>query len=59
MDEGTLDRFADEVSKGVREGRAFDALSQAIQEIGALLSRHFPVSTDHTDELPDDVITEE
>jgi putative membrane protein len=59
MDQGTLDRFADEVSKGVREGRAYDALSQAIQEIGALLSRHFPVSTDHADELPDDVITEE
>jgi putative membrane protein len=59
MDEGTLNRFADEVSKGVREGRAYDALSQAIREIGALLSRHFPVSGDDVDELPDDVITEE
>jgi putative membrane protein len=59
MDEGTLDRFADEVSKGVREGRAFDALSQAIQEIGTLLSRHFPITADNTVELPDNVITEE
>jgi putative membrane protein len=59
MDQGTLDRFADEVSKGVREGRACDALSQAIQEIGILLSRHFPVTADDTDELTDDVITEE
>jgi putative membrane protein len=59
MDQGTLNRFANEVSKGVREGRACDALSQAIQEIGALLSRHFPITADNTDELPDDVITEE
>ncbi len=59
MNQGTLDRFADEVSKGVREGRACDALSQAIQEIGVLLSRHFPITADDTDELTDDVITEE
>ncbi len=59
MDQGTLDRFANEVSKGVREGRACDALSRAIQEIGALLSRHFPITADDTDELSDDVITEE
>jgi putative membrane protein len=59
MDEGTLNRFADEVSKGVREERACNALSQAIEEIGVLLSRHFPITADDTDELPDDVITEE
>lgn len=59
MDEGTLDRFTDEVSKGVREGRAYDALSQAIQEIGILLSKHFPITGEDVDELPDDVITEE
>jgi putative membrane protein len=59
MDQGALKRFANEVSKGVREGRACDALSEAIQEIGALLSRHFPVTPDDTDELSDDVMTEE
>lgn len=59
MDQGTLDRFAHEVSKGVREGRACDVLVQAIREIGVLLSRHFPVTADDTDELSDDVITEE
>jgi len=59
MDQGTLNRFANEVSKGIREGRACDALSQAIQEIGALLSRHFPITADNVDELPDEVITEE
>jgi putative membrane protein len=59
MDQGTLDRFANEVSRGVKQGRACDALSQAIQEIGVLLSRHFPITAGDTDELPDDVITEE
>lgn len=59
MDEGTLDRFADEVSKGVRERRACAALSQAIQEIGVLLSKHFPITGEDVDKLPDEVITEE
>jgi putative membrane protein len=59
MDQETLNRFANEVSKGIREGRACDALSQAIQEIGVLLSKHFPTTPDDTDELSDDVITEE
>ncbi len=59
MDQGTLDRFANEVSKGVREGRTCHALCQAIQEIGVLLSRHFPITADDTNELSDNVITEE
>jgi len=59
MDQGILNRFANEVSRGIREGRACDALSQAIQEIGSLLSQHFPITSDNTDELPDDVMMEE
>ena len=59
MDQETLNLFANEVSSGIREGRASEALSQAIREIGGLLSQHFPITPDDTDELPDDVITEE
>jgi putative membrane protein len=59
MNQEVLNRFANEVSKGIKEGRACDALSQAIQEIGGLLSQHFPITPDDTDELPNDVITEE
>ena len=59
MDQETLNRHANEVSKGIREGRACEALSQAIQEIGVLLSQHFPTTPDDTDELPDEVMTEE
>lgn len=59
MDQKTLNRYAHEVSRGIREGRACDVLSKAIQEIGVLLSRHFPIIPDDTDELSDDVMTEE
>lgn len=59
MDQKTLNRFADEVSRGIREGRACEALTHAIRGIGDLLSRHFPTTLDDTDELPDEVITEE
>ena len=59
MDQGTLNRFANEVSKGIREGRACDALSTAIQEIGVLLSQYFPITADNVDELSDEVMTEE
>ena len=59
MDQKTLNRHANEVSEGIREGRACQTLSQAIQEIGVLLSQHFPITPDDTDELPDEVMTEE
>ncbi len=59
MNQETLNRFASEVSRGIRENRACEALSQAIQGIGALLSSHFPITPDDTDELPDAVMTEE
>jgi putative membrane protein len=58
MDQETLSRYAVEVSGGVREGRACDALSKAIREIGALLSRHFPITPDDVNELSNVMITE-
>jgi putative membrane protein len=59
MDQETLNRFANEVSRAIKESRACDALTQAIREIGVLLSQHFPITSDDTDELPDEVMTEE
>ena len=59
MDQETLNRFANEVSSGIREGRACEALSQAIREIGGLLSQHFPITFNDTDELPNEVVVEE
>ncbi len=54
----TLNKFASEVSKGIAEGRASDALCKAIQETGDLLALHFPRRSDDTDELPNGVITD-
>jgi putative membrane protein len=59
MNQETLNRFANEVSSGIREGRACEVLSQAIREIGGLLSQHFPITSNDTDELPNEVVMEE
>lgn len=54
----TLNKFANMVSKGIREGRASDALIEAINEMGELLAKHYPAKAGDTDELPDEVICE-
>ncbi len=59
MNQETLNRFANEVSRGIKENQACEALSKAIQEIEVLLSQHFSITPDATDELPDDVMTGE
>lgn len=53
----TLNRFASIVTQGIKEGRACDALCQAITEVGHPLAEHFPVRHDDTNELSDEVIT--
>ena len=54
----TLNQFAGGVSEGVKHGRACEALIEALQGIGRLLSAHFPMKPGDIDELPDKVITE-
>ena len=54
----TLNQFANGVSQGVRQGRAYEALIEAIQAVGRLLSKHFPMKPPNIDELPDKVITD-
>jgi putative membrane protein len=58
IEQKTLDRFAGMVSAGIREGRACDALCDAMREAGDLLAKHFPSTPDDTNELPDDVMNE-
>jgi len=55
----SLNQFALIVSQGIRDGRPCEALCGAIQKIGELLSKHFPMKPGDTNELPDDVITDE
>lgn len=51
-----LDRFAHIVSEGVRTGNACDALCKAINEMGLLLARYYPVTSEDKNELSDDII---
>ena len=55
----SLNQVATLVSQGVREKRPCEALCGEIQRMGELLSKHFPVTPGDTNELPDDVITDE
>jgi putative membrane protein len=48
----TWDGLVSEITAGVRDGHACDALCQAIQKCGELLCQHFPIRDDDTDELP-------
>jgi putative membrane protein len=53
----TLNQFAAQVSGGVRDRQAGQALIQAIQGAGNLLAEHFPATLGDEDELPDEVMT--
>ncbi len=59
IDQDILNRFAQTVSHGIKEGRACDALCDAMKEAGELLARHFPIAAGDTDELSDKVMTGE
>lgn len=48
--------LAGELSRGLREGRACEALCSVIDSCGAELARHFPRTTDDIDELKNDLI---
>jgi len=54
----TLDRYAKNVAEGIKKDLACNALCQAIQDTGQLLSTHFPTFAGDTNELPDAVIIE-
>lgn len=58
MTQETLNRFAQDVSLGIKKSRACESLCQAIEGIGLLLAEHFPVTPGDIDELPDEVMTE-
>ncbi|MBI4683702.1 MAG: hypothetical protein HY755_00705 [Nitrospirae bacterium] len=58
IEQETLNKFAGNISQGIKEGRACDALCENIKEAGGLLAKHFPITKGDIDELPDGVITE-
>lgn len=52
-----LTQFALDVSRGIHQGRACEALCRAIEEVGELLTRHFPITSGDVNELPNEVLT--
>ena len=52
----TWQAYALEVSVGIREGRACDALCSVIGSCGRVLMERFPRKEDDTNELPDELI---
>ena len=57
--QGTLNKFAWHVAQGIREGRACNALIEAIKEAGGLLAQHYPVQPGDVNELPNEIICED
>jgi putative membrane protein len=47
---------AKEISAGIREGKACDALCSVVGKCGLVLAEHFPRKADDTNELPDELI---
>ncbi len=58
IDQHTLNTYALTVSRGIKEGRACDALCLAIKDAGEILAKHFPMKPGDTNELSDQVMTE-
>jgi putative membrane protein len=54
----TLDVFAKNISRGIKEKKGAEALIEAIKSSGEILAKHFPVKSDDTNELSDEIITE-
>jgi putative membrane protein len=48
--------LAQELSVGIRENRACDALCSVVGKIGTVLSEHFPRKADDVNELTDAVM---
>jgi putative membrane protein len=59
IDRETLNGFAATVSQGIKDGRACDALCEAVEMAGELLAKYFPITPEDIDELPNEVMTEE
>lgn len=52
----SLQTYAADIAKGIKEGRAAEALCQEIRRAGTVLAEHFPVRDDDINELPDQVM---
>jgi putative membrane protein len=58
IQQSRLNTLANSVSHGIRDGRACEALVEAIGRVGGLLRANFPARSGDIDELPDEIICE-
>jgi putative membrane protein len=57
VDEGQWDNIVKMIIDGIKQKRPAEAICEAVEKIGDLLTEHFPIKPDDTDEL-DNVIIE-
>jgi putative membrane protein len=48
---------ANDIAIGIKQGQACNALCRQIETVGAILAQHFPIKTDDTNELSNELIT--
>jgi uncharacterized membrane protein len=58
VEDGTWDGIATVMSSHFRESNFKKGISEALQAVGAVLSRHFPGTGQAANELPNDVVEE-
>ena len=51
-----LQGYAVDIAKGIKSGKATEALCCEIRRVGEVLAQHFPVRDDDVNELPDQVL---
>ncbi len=53
-----LNKLAQEIAQGIKEGRAAEALINAVKEAGRLLTQHYPCGPDDINELSNQLLFE-
>src|SRR3989339_35525 len=56
--QGTWDSVRDEIQVKFHEGNFCDGMIAGIEKVGKILSEHFPVKTDDTNELSNKIVME-
>lgn len=56
VDPKVWDDVVAEITKGIKAGRSGEALCNGVKRCGQIITEHFPVKSDDTDELPNLII---
>ncbi len=55
VDQQTWNELAGELSARFKEGKYLDGIQNCVQRMGAILAQHFPIKSDDTNELSNEV----